>query len=100
VLPYAGPAAARGYQALLLFSPNTSEIATAVMRNFARTVACPTDALKKSASSQSFYALFRDTAAPAKCAEQQLCYSSQGCWEHVLSGDRANVIGYATEVPP
>ncbi|BDA45751.1 probable ATP-binding cassette sub-family A member 3 [Coccomyxa sp. Obi] len=92
-----GPAAARGYRGLLLFSPNTSETATAVMRNFARDVACPIDPVKKSGSSQSFYALFRDTTSAAQCSDQQLCLSSQSCWEHVLYGDRPNVVGFATE---
>lgn len=72
---------------------------SAVVRNFARAVACPADPIKRSVSSQSFYALFRNPAVPAsQCSEQQLCLSSQACWGHVLSGASANLIGYATEV--
>ncbi len=68
------------------------------MRNFARDVACPIDPVKKSGSSQSFYALFRDTTSAVQCSDQQLCLSSQSCWEHVLYGDKPNVVGFATEV--
>ena len=68
------------------------------MRNFARDVACPIDPVKKSGSSQSFYALFRNTVSAAQCSDEQLCLSSQSCWEHVLYGDWPNVVGLATEV--
>lgn len=90
----AGAAAAHGYQLLLLYAPNTSDV-KAVMHNFARGVACPAEPSKKSVASQSFYALFRDEDPSSDCADEQDCMANPACWERLFT---ANLIGYATQV--
>ena len=93
-----GPAASRGYQALVLFAPNSSAVG-AVMGNFARAAACPAEPARAAGASKSFYALFRDTSgpAPAQCRDQQQCMATDACWRRLVEGPDAKLVGYGTE---
>ena len=94
---YAGPAAAHGFRATVLYAPNDSSTAEFV-EDFARALACPADPSKREQLSGSFYSLFRPMISAAQCAEQAACMQQPACWQDLVSGPDARLRGYATEV--
>ena len=96
---HAGPAAAHGFKASILYAPNDSSTADFV-QDFARTLACPADSSKKAAGSGSFYSLFRQIIPSSECEEQNVCLQQPECWQHVLNGPDAPLRGYSSEVLP
>ncbi|KAK9842270.1 hypothetical protein WJX81_003820 [Elliptochloris bilobata] len=89
---YAGPARATG-EARLLFAPNTSADATALMRSAAAAVACPADAARKRPGARSFHALFRGSGG-AQCEQQGACLGTPACWEGLLG---RQIVGHPSE---
>lgn len=84
LLPPAGPASAEPQLAQLLFAPNTTATQS-IMHGFAQAAACPADPAKKAVYSNSFFYLFRSTAAqPDTCSDQVTCRSTPACYQHVL----------------
>lgn len=88
-MSFTGPAAAHEYRALLLYAPNDTA-GNALMRSFAKSVACPLDPSKRvppatSVTHTSFYAMFRQPLPTPECAAQDSCLQSDACISH-LSG--------------
>ena len=96
---HAGPAAAHGFRASLLYAPDDRSTADFV-EDFARTLACPADPSKRTQQSGSFYSLFRPLIAAPECAEQEACMRQPACWQHVVEGSDALLKGYNSEVRP
>ncbi len=96
---HAGPAAAHGFRASILYAPNGSSTADFV-QDFARTLACPADSSKKAAGSGSFYSLFRPLIPSSQCEEQETCLQQPECWQYILNGPDAPLRGYSSEVAP
>ena len=94
---HAGPAAAHGFRATLLYAPNDSSTAEFV-EDFAHALACPVDPSKREQLSGTFYSLFRPMIPAAQCAEQAACMQQPACWQHLVSGPDARLRGYATQV--
>lgn len=76
----------------MLFAPNSS-VELAVMRNFARAVACPIDPAKKEDASTSFPALFRSPNPDPACTESSHCIATPACSQHVWD---QNLRGFAS----